>query len=533
MLTANLADRTISGLVLPFNEVGRTNKGKVKARKGTLKLAPVVTLNTQHDGVHVGLKAEMNEADDGWYGSFNVHEGPEGDSLLAEVDAGKRNMLSVEIPDVVIRAGEIVTGTISSVAAVVTGAFPSALMAADAGELPADLPDWYMPSESSSESTEEIVIEGVTYVRTTTTTNKTTVTPKGDAENPQEEENMGDENATPTPTDNGIVAGLQAALEKAGLQVQKEKPAMSPAAAFRAIAQHQARTGASLEAALAVVTHDDGDDDGDGVGEISAPQGWLGEVWKQVPYVRRFAPLLSHGNLTHYRERGFRVVTKPVVAAYAGNGAEVPTGGMTVEPAEYVVDRLAHGADIDRRYIDFKDSAILQAFVEAQAQSYEEVIDGLAEDYIAAQADVEAAGAFAADVAPGLVGLVDGALALIGDRYRPTSAVMGVDLYRDVLLTPRDEILAYLTTAFGLEEGGMAGFRIVPSAKPAYAGKVAVLDNSTLRLKELPGATPLRVEAEKPSNGTQTLAVFGYYSLQNLKDGGARIVTPALVAPAP
>jgi hypothetical protein len=533
MLTANLADRTISGLVLPFNEVGRTNMGKVKARKGTLKLAPVVTLNTQHNKIPVGLMAEMREEDDGWHGSFAVHEGPEGDSLLAEVDEGKRNMMSVEIPDVVIRAGEIVKGTIAHVAAVVTGAFPSALMAADAGDLPAELPDWYQPSESSSESTEEIVVDGVTYVRTTTSTNKTTVTPKGEPE-PQEEDNVNpDGNGTPTPTDNGIIAGLQAALQKAGVEIEKQKPAMTASAAFRAIAQHQARTGASLEAALAVVSHDDGDNDGDGVGEISAPQGWLGEVWKQVPYVRRFAPLLSHGNLTHYREQGFRVVTKPAVAAYAGNGAEVPSGGMTVEPAEYIVSRLAHGADIDRRYVDFKDSAILQAFVEAQAQSYEEVIDGLAEDYIAAQADVEAAGAFSADVAPGLVGLVDGALALIGDRYRPTSAVMGADLYRDVLLTPRDEILAYLTTAFGLEEGGLAGFRIVPSAKPAYAGKVAVLDNSTLRLKELPGATPLRVEAEKPTNGTQTLAVFGYYSLQNLKDGGARIVTPALVAPAP
>lgn len=530
MLIANEAERTLSGLVLPFNEVGRTNVGKVKAHKGTLQAAPIVTLNTQHDQINVGLSASMVEEEDGWHAVMNVAPGPQGDALLAEYKEGKRNAWSVEIPDVVTRAGDILAGTITAVSAVVKGAFPSALMAADVGDLPDDLPDWYRPTESSNESTEEMVIDGVTYVRKTTNTSKTTVTQKGDQASTEEEEDMPtDENATPTVDVQGLAAALREAMGNSSKD-EKKRP-MSPRQAFRAIAETTAKTGGNLEAALATVTHDDGDDDGDGTGEISAPQGWLAEVWKQVPYVRRFAPLLAHGNLTHYREQGFRVVTKPVMQAYAGNTAEVPTGGMTVEPANYVVDRLAHGADIDRRYVDFKDSEILQAFVEAQVQSYEEVIDGLAEDFIASQADVETAGTFKADIAPGLVGMVDGLLALIADRYRPTGAVMGVDLYRDVLLTPRDQILALLNMAFGLEEGQLSGFRIVPSAKPAYAGKVAVLDNSTLRLKELPGATPVRVEAEKPSNGAQTLAAFGYYSLQNLKDGGARIVTPLTAAP--
>lgn len=530
MLIANEADRTLSGLVLPFNEIGRTNVGKVKAHKGTLQVAPIVTLNTQHDGVHVGLSASMVEEDDGWHGVMNVAPGPQGDALLAEYKDGKRNAWSVEIPDVVTRAGDILAGTITAVAACVKGAFPSALMAADVGDLPEDLPDWYRPTESSNESTEEMVIDGVTYVRKTTNTSKTTVTQKGDQASTEEEGDMPtDDNSTPTVDTQGLVAAFREAMSQ---QKDEGPKRLSPRQAFKAIASEHVRNGGNLEAALATVNHDDGDDDGDGVGEISAPQGWLGEVWKQIPYVRRFAPLLAHGNLTHYRELGFRVVTKPAVAAYAGNNAEVPTGGMTVEPAPYVVDRLAHGADIDRRYRDFNDSEVIAAFVEAQVQSYEEVIDGLSEDFIASQADVETAGSFKADVAPGLVGMVDGLLALIGDRYRPTGAVMGVDLYRDVLLTPRDQILALLNMAFGLEDGQLSGFRIVPSAKPAYAGKVAVLDNSTLRLKELPGATPVRVEAEKPSNGAQTLAVFGYYSLQNLKDGGARIVTPLTEAPA-
>lgn len=528
MLIANKAERTISGMVLPFNEIGRTNMGKVKARKGTLLTAPIVTLNTQHDHIGIGLHASLTEEDDGWHGAFNVNDGPAGDTLLAEVEAGKRNMFSVEIPDIVIRAGEMVAGTIAAVAAVDAGAFPSALMAADFGDLPESLPDWYMPSESSSENTEEIVVDGVTYVRTTTSTNKTTVTPKGDPAPQKEEGDMTDENGTTEP----LAPGLQAALAQfaQGLTQDKGPAKVTAKQAFKAIASKHRESG-SLEAALTMVTHDDGDDDGDGTGEISAPQGWLGEVWKEQPYRRRFAPLISQGVLTNWREVGFRIVARPTVADYAGNGAEVPTGGMTVEPASWVVDRLAHGADIDRRYVDFNDSDILEAFVAAQVQSYEEVIDGKVEDFIAAQADVETAGTFVDRIAPGVVGVVDGALALIADKYQPTSAIMGADLFRSVLLTPKDDVTAYLTEAMGLEEGSLQGFRIVPSAKPAYAGKVAVFDKSTLRVKELGGAAPVRVTAEKPANGAQTLAVFGYYSLQNLKDGGARIVTPLTAAP--
>lgn len=528
MLIANKAERTLSGLALPFGEVGRTNIGKVKAHKGTLKLAPVVTINSQHDRVSLGLAASMVEEDDGWHGVFNIAEGPEGDALLAEYEADQRRGLSVEIPDAVTRAGDLIAGTITAVSAVIKGAFPSALMAADAGELPADLPDWYMPSESSSENTEEIVIDGVTYVRKSTTTNTTTITPKAGAETAEEEAEMTPQNDTPAPMDASLASMLQALGGAAGAA---KKPAMSAHEAFIAIADKHRRTG-NLEAALTVVVHDDGDDDGDGPGEISAPQGWLGEVWKEQPYRRRYAPLLTQGTLTHYRELGFKVDTEPTVADYAGNGAEVPTGGMTVSPVSFVVDRLAHGADIDRRYQDFNDSDLLAAFVAAQVKSYEKVIDSKAGDFIASTAEVEAAGTFVAGISPGITGIVDGALALIADDFRPTAAVMGADLYRAVLLTPKDDVAAYLTQAFGLEEGELQGFRIVPTAKAAYAGKVVTLDSSTLRLKELGGGAPVRVEAEKPSNGVQTLAVFGYYSLQELEDGGSRIVTPLLEAPA-
>src|SRR5690606_10913139 len=125
-------------------------------------------------------------------------------------------------------------------------------------------------------------------------------------------------------------------------------------------------------------------------------------------------------------------------------------------------------------------------------------------------------GTFKDGVPAGLVGIVDAALALIADEFQPTGAIIGADLYRDLLFTKKDDVSAFLTEAFGLEEGGLSGFRIVPTAAAAFAGKTLVLDRSTVRYRELGGGTPVRVEAELVSNGGKTLGVFGYASFEQL-----------------
>lgn len=501
MLIANLADRTIEGLVLPFGEVGHTNRGAVLASKDTqLAFADKVTLNRQHDGetFTVGEAIRHEVRDDGVHATFKVDEGAHGDVVLLEAEQERRG-LSVEIPDAIVRAGKLLAGTIAAVGAVLKPAFPSALMAADAGDLP--------PDTEVIEPPDEITVGDITYTRT--------------APNTEENETMPE--PTVEATDNATV-DLSAAFGDF-LKTQSKDNELTAVQAFKAIANKTAQ-GGNLMAALASVTHDAGLNDGTGVGEITAPQAWLGEVWKENTYVRRFAPLIASGVLNSYKEIGFEITGKPTMADYAGNLAEVPSGGMTVAPKNYVVDRLAHAANVDRRFKDFNDSEALRAFVDAQVQSYEEVLDILVHNFILAEADVETAGAFVDGVSIGITGIVDGALALIADNFRPTSAIIGADLYRDILLTPKDKVAEYLTQAFGLEEGGLSGFRIVPTSAAGQVGKVTVLDGSTLRVKELGGGAPVRVEAEYVSNGGQTLGVFGYYSLQNLKDGGARTVTP-------
>ncbi|MEU4361203.1 hypothetical protein [Promicromonospora sp. NPDC023987] len=514
-LIANLDERTLSGKVLPFGEIGYTNVGAVMASaESELTWPDEVTFNLEHNGGTIDLgKGALDKRDDGIYGTFQVENTAMGDALLLEATEGKRNGFSIEIPEPIIRAGKLAAGLINAVAAVAVPAFKSALMAADAGHLEA-LPDWMQPAESTTDETEDIVIDGVTYTRKTTRTNTTTVEVKEGATVPTEQT-----------TDDNAKVDLTAKFGT-NTNAKDNATALTAAQAFKSIANGNKRDG-NLVAALASVTHDDGDNDGDGVGEISAPQAWLGEVYKKNTKPRKFSSLILSGALTHMREIGYRVTGEPTVADYAGNLAEVPTGGMTVEPVPYDAARVAHAANVDRRYFDFNDSTAIQSFTEAQIRSYDKVMDAKALAFILASGVVETPGAYVAGIPAAVSGIVDGALALIGDDLTPTGAIVGLDLYRSILLTPKDQIAEYLTASFGLEEGGLSGFRIVPTATVGQAGKVTVLDRDTLRLKELGGGAPVRVEAEYVSNGGRTLGVFGYFSEQVLESGGVRTVTPA------
>src|SRR5690606_38539927 len=140
-------------------------------------------------------------------------------------------------------------------------------------------------------------------------------------------------------------------------------------------------------------------------------------------------------------------------------------------------------------------------FTEAQVDSYKRVTDADVLSSLANIATTTTPGTFRDGVPAGLVGIVDAALALIADEFQPTGAIVGADLYRDLLFTKKDDVSALLTGAFGLEEGGLSGFRIVPTAAAAFAGKDLVFARSTVRSCELGGGTPVRGEAELVSNG--------------------------------
>ena len=304
--------------------------------------------------------------------------------------------------------------------------------------------------------------------------------------------------------------------------------------AFRLIASaFEGGSETKLLAALTNITHDDGDNDGDGLGEITAAPEWLGEVWAQVPYVRKWIPLIATAPLTSYRQKGFHFGTKPLVQKYSGNKAEVPTNGMTATPVDYVTERWAHAADLDRRFFDFGDSAVVRAFVEAQLESYRKETDLDVHDGLFTAAGAFTPGTVPSGVDAGLAALVDGALELVGNDLNPTFAIVGKDLYRGMLFTLEQKGLKFLTMALGLEEGALDGFRIRPSGRTAAASKVLVGDGSTVVFKEFGGGTPVRIDAEHVSHGGRDLGLFGYTSLQKRTPSSVNGLVVADLTPVP
>src|SRR5665647_670503 len=90
LLTASLADRILTYLLLPFGQVGYTNKGKVTATKGTVTIPSDVStihLNIEHDGIRpVGKAVRIVETAAGIEASFKISQTSAGDDLLVEAE---------------------------------------------------------------------------------------------------------------------------------------------------------------------------------------------------------------------------------------------------------------------------------------------------------------------------------------------------------------------------------------------------------------------------------------------------------------
>lgn len=532
LLAADAGDRVLRYLLLPFGEPGRTNKGRLLASAPSVTIPEDVTrltVNVQHDPTQpVGKFESVERTERGLEASVRVLATRAGDDYLVEAREGVRTGISVELDGPggpgtppVIRNGKLLASVLAGAGVCVDPAFPSAqLVAADAGDLPEDFPEWQLPSESTSESTEELVINGVTYVVKRTTTSKTEVDPKN-GETPTNDDDADPSAESETEMGTSLTATSAAA---SGMQLHAGAPTpeadLTARQAFQLLASaFRSGNNTQLQAALANVVHDDGDNDGDGLGEITAAPGWLGQVWDDAAYERIFIPLIANGTLTSYREIGWQLGTKPKVAKYAGNKAEVPTGGMTATPVNYLVERWAHAADIDRRYIDFGDSDVLRAFTDAQVESYKEETDLDVAASILANATTTALGTLPTGVNEALGAIVRGAFNLITKRLKPDFAIVGADLYEPILFIVEDDLPAFLSKSFGLNSGVFEDLKITPTALPAYAGQVVVGDGRTQRFKEL-GGTPVRVEAEHVANGGKDFGVFGYTSYQVLKPGG-------------
>lgn len=570
LLTANKDNRTLTYRLLPYGEEGRTNVGRVTASAGAVTVpedASSVLLNFEHDRTRpVGRAVAVGEDETGLRATFTIARTRAGDDLLEEAAEGLRAGVSVELDDPVIRGGRLIGGTLSGAGAVVAPAFPSALLvAADAGDLPE--PDAGDPAtnpgrEAAKEGTPMAQPAAPAPEPTTTTTTtpaapapaqpvpagtpdggtgpiETTPVqapqpgpgateqpapaeqPENDPEGTEPEEDEEEEADVP---ETGPLTASAAAGTLAARRATTKPPGQRPAReVYKMLASAFQQGGkGQLLAALADVVPAD-------ILGVGTPQ-YLGELWSGRAYTRRIVPLFNHADLTSFKISGWRWVTKPEVEAYAGNKTPVPSGDISTEAVDITPSRLAVGHDIDRIYQDFGVTEFFDAYFRAVTESYARVSDTAVFNLVETAAGAAAAvGTVPTGVGKGWAMVVDGALEVLNATGSPaTFALIAPALYRDMLLTRNDDVLPLLSSALGGVGGGddaplLSGFRIIPWADVA-AGQVLVGTRDAVTVYELPGATPIRVEAVDLVNGGIDKAAFGYYAVNVHNAAGLALI---------
>ena len=508
-LYANQETRIVSGLLLPYGELGQTNIGKFSIEPGAVVIPEdpeVVTLNVQHDNeTPVGRATELLDTPAGIVGTFRVAKTADGDQLLAEIAGGTRTKLSAEVKNVVIRSRKAVSGFLFGAAVVEQGAFPSAALVAEYAEdtLVAEIIE-AMPSPEPGK--EEIVVDvlpDTVYVDV--------IQPDGTvAQTEYKQDNV----QVTDPTTQGDTP-MQAATAPSTIQAAKAPEGVTLTAATERFASAM-RTGETLAAALADITYNDMGAVGNA---INQPQ-WLGQLWEGREYVRRYIPLIGSGSLTSMKVVGWQWAAggAPTVASWTGNKNDVPSNVVESEIVETFAQRYAGAHDIAREFRDFGTPEFWDAYFRAMVRSYTKLTDDAT---LAAMVDVAplvvASGAGAWDR------ILDGVDAIIANAV-PTFAIVASDIYRSLITTPAQDGLAYLNASLGLETGSVAGFSIVPSADLA-PGDVLVGASQSATSYELPGS-PLRVEAENIAKGGIDVGLFGYHAVAfNNLNGLARVVT--------
>lgn len=505
-LEASLDDRIISGLLLPFGEQGYTNKGRVTASRGILKASKDVPimLNVEHDQKRrIGKIVTMQETGRGIEASFRVVATSAGDDALLEATEGLRASLSIEIAEPVIRDGKILGGTITGGALVAEPAFPSAVLNAsipDEGELENTTDD----AEETADIIEDVVDlleeakESVEHIADVT--NLETPTPEA----PEKKET-----AMTTLSASRQFGGLTSATPK------KEEHGLDWLVANLA-GQMKNR---DLHAALADIVPAN-------ILGLEQPQA-VGELWDGKAYERQIVPLFNHANLTSFEVEGWRWVAKPEVAPYAGDKSDVPSNEVETEALKIAAKRIAGAHDVDRKFRDFPNEEFWRAYYQAMTESYARQSDAMVLSEVKGAATKVEAGANANNFAQGIVNIVDGALSILNETDTlPTFAIVALDLWRDIILTPKDNALAYLNASLKLEEGTMTdAFKIVPSAQLS-PGETLVGTKSAVTVHELAGS-PIRVEALDVARGGVDTGLFGYLATNVHSAGGLALVGSA------
>jgi HK97 family phage prohead protease len=492
-------DRVRSGLLVPWGEPGRTNLGLKKVHRGAITLtadAKVVGIYGHNREAAVSRVVLLEDRPEGLWGRIKVARTPLGDQLLAEIDDGARDALSIEFSDLEFDgAGDVTSARLDFVAHVPVGAYDSARI-----DLAATVTD--PPGE------------------TVTDTAPTTLAAPAD--------DMAALRAE--------LAELRASLPSAATSLSTAGIAPSggrSTSRLERLATLQAAVATDggtpeMKAALADITNSD-------LSLFHRPAGIGEELWSGGGYTRRFVPLFTQKELTSWKFGGWRWVQGPVVDDYAGDKTEIPTNEVSVEPVEGTARRVAGGWDIDRKFRDFGDTAFWTGFYAAQAESYAEKTDQIAAAALVAAArditvDANVPTGYAAlNVAQATVlhatALGQVILEDTPNVRRPADfIVMNPADYLSLLEIAQLDAPQFLNL-FGVAPGSFLRSPLVP------AGSLIMGVRPAISFYELGGGAPIRVEALDVARAGVDSAVYGYCGTLVNRPGG--VISVPLVPAAP
>jgi hypothetical protein len=533
-ILASLEDRTITGLLIPFNELGQTNAGRFMVEAGAVALPDdpsVIGLNTDHDRSRtVGRATRVWQDVKGIMATFTLARTPEGDAALADATNpnGRRRKLSGEF-ETAIAGGKAVPGSgrLWGAALVPQGAFPSAMvLAADttsSAQYITEYTDengvtWRRVEETVTTTTEEVVSADPEAADDPADTTATDTTTEGDTTVPNEQQ----------PVAVAATRAVPPTQAPAARTASRGPDTAQVLAAVRALRTNPGDTAAvQVLASIADVP-------------MAAPLGttpgsirenWLGKIYQGVTYARQFIDLGTHGTaISAGGKAGFRVFRgddESENVPYNGSWAGFPNdlGGYSgsTDVLRSYLEMFALGNAIDRRWIDLPGGEeVLASFLQLVIEDYLIWSDRKAREALISQAVpvVAATAKYPTNYPPALGMLIQGILAVKKRKTDqrndvPTFAIANDAAFEALAYAaggdqnlPEFVKIALSTDRTGTVDGDVQivnGDTGITGTASVVVGAKAGID-----FDELPGENPLQIDALELARGGIDKATHGY-----------------------